>query len=267
MKLLIAKNKSSGDKKAFEIIKAQVMKKPGSLIGLAVGKTTDGLYKLISRDAVKNPKTWKKVKLFQIDENLRVAPNLKISFNYEIRKKLKNLLEVTNSKNIFLMDGTENPNKIIKSAYKFIHKNKGIDLIIIGIGHEYDPHIAYNTTGKSGLNSRMRVVDLHPKAIHVIVRRLEESTRQSHNVLEIASPEPALSEANVARNNIQGITLGIKDILETKKVLLIAYGKEKAKSIKLAFKGKVNSKRASASALQLHKNLEVVIDKNAGKYL
>ena len=67
------------------------------------------------------------------------------------------------------------------------------------------------------------------------------------------------------RNDMKGLTIGIKDILETKKVLLIAYGKEKAKSVKLTFKGKVDTKRASASALQMHKNLDVVMDKEAGR--
>ena len=157
------------------------------------------------------------------------------------------------------MNGLENPKTTIKKAYKFIHRNKGVDFLILGIGPEYDPHIAYNTTGKSSLNSKMRVVNLHPKVLDVIARRLEKPTKQSHNVLEIASP--------LARNDVKGITIGIKDILESKKVLLIAYGKAKAKSMKLAIKRRVDTTKASASGLQLHKNLAVVVDKEAGKYL
>ena len=244
MKRFIVKNKSAGNKKAFEIIKAQVLKKPSSLLGLAVGKTTDGIYKLISKDVVKSPKIWKKVKLFQIDENLGISSDSKASFNFEIRRELKKLLKIINPKNIFLMNGLESPKKIIKDAYKFIRKNKGIDLIVLGIGPDYDPHIAYNTTGKSSLNSKMRAVDLHPKiAAKIKVVRARRGVPQ------------------------QGITLGIKDILQTKKVLLIAYEKEKAKSLKLAFAGKVDTKRASASALQMHKDLNVIIDVNASRFL
>ena len=244
MKRFIVKNKNAGNKKAFEIIKKQVLQKPESLIGLAAGKTIDGLYKLISNDVIKHPNIWKRIKVFQIDENLGINPNSEFSFNHQIKKKLKPLLKKLSPKNIFLIDGTENPKKIIKDAYKFIQKNKGIDLIILGIGPEYDPHIAYNTTGKSSLNSRMRAIKLHPK----IAARLGK-VKAIHELPQ------------------QGITLGIKDILETKKVLLIAYGKEKAKSIKLAFTGKVDTKRASASALKTHKNLDAVIDKEAGKHL
>ena len=243
MKLFIYKNKSDCDKKAFEIIKKQVIKKPDSLFGLAVGKTTDDLYRLLSKDVKLNSKRWSRLKIFQIDENLGISPESDLSFNKEIRKELKELFKIVYPKDIFLIDGTENPKKTITKAYKFIYKHKGIDLIILGLGPEYDPHIAYNTTGKSSLNSKMRVVDLHPKAVK-----------------KLCSGKSRLATT-------KGITLGIKDILQSKKVLLIAYGKEKAKSVKLAFKGKVDTKRASASALKLHRNLDVVMDKDAGKYL
>lgn len=234
MKLFIAKNKKEGDKKAFEVIKKQIIKKLNFLIGFAVGKTTDGLYKLLSKDAKKNPKFYSRLKLFQIDENFGISPNSPLSFNFEIRKELKYLFKVVKPKNIFLIDGTKNPRTTIKKAYKFIKQNKGIDLIILGLGPEYDPHIAYNTTSKSSINSRMRVVELHPKV------------------------------AKKAKAKY-GITIGIKDILKCKKALLIAYGKEKAKSIKLAFGTKVNMKIASASVLRLHRNLTVVADKDAVK--
>ena len=233
MKIFVAKDKKSGDKEAFRIIKKQIQKNPASLIGLAVGKTTDGLYKLINKSAIKHPAFWRNIKLFQIDENLGFSPNSSLSFNCEIKKELKNLLKIVRKNNVFFIDGTKKSSQIIKEGYKFIRKNKGIDLIILGLGPEYDPHIAYNTSGKSSLNSKMRVVDLHPKYV------------------EACRGKP-----------LRGITLGIKDILDTKKALLLAYGKDKAKSLKLALK-KVNMKKASASALLLHKNLTVVLDKDA----
>ncbi len=247
MKLLIEKKTSLVDKKAFETIKAQVKQKPDSLIGLAVGKTTDGLYKLISRDVLKSPIQWKKVKLFQIDENLGTSPDSLISFNHEVRQELNPLLKLVNPKNVFLIDGTKNPKLIIKEAYKFIKKNKGIDLIILGLGPIYDPHIAYNTTGKSSLNSKMRVVDLHPK----ITKKLKSKSLS----------------LSVTAKYLKGITVGIKDILESKKALLIAYGKDKARSVSLTLNGKVNMSKASASALVLHKDLTVILDKAASKYL
>ena len=232
MKLFIEKDISKTDKKAFEVVKTQVNLKPNSLVGFAVGKTTDGLHQLISKDVLKNPKRWSRLKLFQIDEYLGISPNSDLSFNKEIKRELKPLLNLLKKKNIFLINGRKKSNQTIKEAYDFIKKNGEFDLITLGIGPKYDPHIAFNTTGKSSLNSKMRVVDLHPKLV-----------RARHGV------------------PLQGITLGIQDILESKKVLLIAYGKEKTKSLQKAFFGKINMKRASASALQKHKDLIVILDK------
>lgn len=240
MKIFVGKDKKSGDKEAFRIIKKQIQKNPASLIGLAVGKTTDGLYKLINKSAIKHPAFWKNVKLLQIDENLGFSPGSSLSFNREIKNELKNLLKVIKRNNIFLIDGSKKPKKTIKEGYKFIRKNNGIDLMILGLGPEYDPHIAYNTSGKSTLKSGFRVVDLHPKIAKKILKK---------------------------NGRLKGITLGIKDILEVKKVLLIAYGKEKSISLKLALMKKVDIKKASASALQFHKNLEIVIDKAASSKL
>ena len=246
MKIFILKTKKAGDIKAFEIIKKQVVKKPDLLIGFAVGKTTDNLYKLISNDAIKNPKIWKKIKVFQIDENLGIPPSSPLSFNYEIRKELKGLFKIVYPKNIFLFDGLKKPKTTIKEAYQFIRANKGIDLIVLGLGGKYDPHIAYNTTGKSTLNSKLRVVDLHPKTVEKLVNNGFGKGKHNHIPTK-------------------GITLGIRDILKAKKTLLIAYGKEKAKSVQLITNGKIDMKKASASALILHKNLEIIIDKEAGE--
>jgi glucosamine-6-phosphate deaminase len=240
MRIFIEKNKKSGDKKAFSIIKKQILTKPSSLIGLAVGKTTDGLYKLINNNSVKTPIFWRKTKLFQIDENIGFSPDSKLSFNREIKRELKNLLKIVKKNNVFFIDGAKNPAKTIKEGYKFIRKNKCVDLIILGLGPKYDPHIAYNTSGKSTLKSAFRVVDLHPR----IAKKLLKKNKK-----------------------LKGITLGIKDILQAKKILLIAYGEEKAPSVKLALNGNVNLKKASASSVTLHKNLDVVLDKYAAKYL
>ena len=190
MRLFISKNKKSGDKKAFKLIKEQILRKKDALIGLAVGKTTDSLYSLISKDVTKNKQSWKKVKLFQIDENLGIPSSSPLSFNYEIRKELSNLFKIVNPKNIFLIDGRDKPHITIKKAYKFLKLHGGIDLLILGIGPEYDPHIAYNTTGKSSLDSKMRMVELHPTV-------------------------------RACRGKPYGITIGIKDILNAKKIAII----------------------------------------------
>ena len=106
MKLFILDNKKQANKKAFLIIQKQILKKPNSLIGLAAGKTTDGLYKLISKNAKASPNKWKKLKLLQIDENLDFSPDSPKSFNFEIRQELRDLIKLIKKGNVFLMDST-----------------------------------------------------------------------------------------------------------------------------------------------------------------
>lgn len=242
----ISKNKKTGSKKAFDIICSQIKRKPTSIIGLAAGRTTDILHKLISRDAKKNPKAWKKIKILQIDEILGASPSSSLSFNYELRKELKPLLSILPKKNVFLINGTKNPKITINKTYNFINKGKGIDLITLGIGPSYDTHIAYNPKGKSSINSKMRVVKLHPRTIKNIKKRVNGRLDKKYN---------------------KGITLGIKDILKSKKALLMAFGKEKKKSLNNALERKIDVKNVPASALQLHKDLTVITDINACKNL
>ena len=111
MNIFIEKDISKVNKKAFGFVKKQVTLKPNSLIGLAVGKTTDGLYKLISKEVKKNPKNWSRLKLFQIDEYLGIGPDSNLSFNREIRRELKELLSIVNPKIYFLLMEENNQTK------------------------------------------------------------------------------------------------------------------------------------------------------------
>ncbi|MDR4969135.1 MAG: glucosamine-6-phosphate deaminase, partial [Acholeplasmataceae bacterium] len=62
------------------------------------------------------------------------------------------------------------------------------------------------------------------------------------------------------------ITMGIKNIMYSKKIVLIASGKEKASVIRKMIKGKV-TKNLPASILQLHPDCTVIIDENAASQL
>ena len=248
-KLSTVKSKKTGNNIAFKYIKAQIKKKPASLLALAAGRTTDGLHKLISNSAKKNPHFWRQVKVLQIDEIVGAKPTSSLSFNFELNCELKDLFKIIKTKNVCLINGNQNFKKTISNLKKFISKNKGIDLITLGIGPHYDPHIAYNTKGKAFLNSSVHVVKLHPKTARNIKKRIKEK------------------KGGIKKSFKKGVTLGIKDILGAKKAILLAYGEEKSRSLDLAFNKNIDVKNVPGSALQLHKNLYIVTDKLAGKCL
>jgi glucosamine-6-phosphate deaminase len=64
----------------------------------------------------------------------------------------------------------------------------------------------------------------------------------------------------------KGLTIGISTIMKSRKLLLLASGEKKAKAIQGLIKGKI-SKNCPASFLRRHKNIIVIIDKNAGSLL
>ena len=102
----------------------------------------------------------------------------------------------------------------------------GIDLLVLGVG--LNGHIAFNEPG-SALTSRTRIVDLAPETVAPVRR---------------------------------GITMGIATILESRRILLLASGSSKREIVGRALEEPVHES-VPASALQLHSDLTVILDRAA----
>jgi len=122
-----------------------------------------------------------------------------------------------------------------------IKKAGGIDLQILGIGR--DGHIAFNEPGSS-LASRTRLVALAEETIKDNARFFEK-------------------EEDVPR---YALSMGVGTILEAKKILLLASGESKADAVAALIEGPVTS-QVTASALQLHPDVTVIIDEAAASKL
>src|SRR5206468_4936786 len=116
----------------------------------------------------------------------------------------------------------------------------GIDLLIVGIGA--NGHIAFNEPGSS-FASRTRVVNLEPETI--------ANARQHFS-----------SEAGVPRT---AITVGIRAILDARRIVLLASGALKADAVERASRGPV-SEAMPASALQLHPHVIAILDEAARRF-
>jgi glucosamine-6-phosphate deaminase len=117
----------------------------------------------------------------------------------------------------------------------------GIDLQLLGIGS--DGHIAFNEPGSS-LGSRTRLKTL-----------ASETVRDNARFFGRAEDVPRLA-----------ITMGVGTILESRRCLLLAMGKEKAAAIRSTVEGPITA-QVTASALQLHREVIVIIDEDAGAWL
>jgi glucosamine-6-phosphate deaminase len=124
---------------------------------------------------------------------------------------------------------------------KRIRDSGGIDLQVLGIGT--DGHIAFNEPGSS-LGSRTRLKTLAPETI-------------LDNARYFGSPEEVPKLA---------VTMGVGTILESRQCLLLAIGESKAKAIRNTIEGPVTA-QVTASALQLHREVIVVVDEEAARLL
>ena len=236
MKLIKVKDYQEMSKEAAKIINEQIISKPNSVLGLATGSTPIGTYKLLI-EANKNKKTnWSLIKTFNLDEYIGIDQTHKMSYKYFMLENLFNYVNI-NLKNTHIPFNKGNIKQNAKDYENLIKENGGIDLQILGIGE--NGHIGFNEPG-SNLESFTREVNLTKETI-------ESNARFFEAIDQV--PKKA-------------ITMGIQTILESKKIILLASGKNKAKAIKKTFEMKPTSKVPS-SFLQLHKNVIVIADENA----
>jgi len=212
----------------------QVKQKRNSVIGLATGRTMRGVYRFLIDEEKKEPGLFKDVTFVQLDEIILKTVGEGI-FSKELRElfieRLEGGYEAFLSINVFVDD-------IVKEAAEYLKKvlnAGGIDLQLLGIG--VNGHIGYNEPG-SERQSSCRVVSLAPTTIE-------------RDGLPIGS---------------MGITLGVEDILNSKKIVLIATGDSKASAVRLALKS-TPSVESPASFLVNHECISIILDHQAASML
>lgn len=236
MILIKVKNYSELSKRAADILTSEITTKPNLKIGFATGQTPIGLYKELVK-AYKNKKVnFSKVKGFDIDEYYPIERKNFDSYYYYLHKNLFNKVNIKKS-NLHLFDSeTKNPKKECLNYEKTIVKNPA-DIIILGVGT--NGHIAFNEP-YSKFNSKTRIIELTKETI-------QRNSKLFKNKKDM--PKKAL-------------TIGIKTIMQSKKILLLASGKHKSEAISHLIKGKINSKWP-VTYLRKHKNFIVIVDKPA----
>jgi glucosamine-6-phosphate deaminase len=213
----------------------------GAVLGLATGGTPLGLYReLIARNA-RREITFSNIETFNLDEYIGVPPDNPCSYHYYMLENLFKHIDIDLAMtHVPITHGVD----LIKSAEAFelkIEQAGGIDLQILGIGT--DAHIGFNEIGSS-LGSRTRV------------KTLTERTRQDN----------ARYFGGIDDVPLTALTMGIQTILESQSILLLATGTGKAKAIRDTVEGPITAS-VPASALQLHPNVTLAIDRDAASGL
>lgn len=237
MKIIRARDYNDMSRKAANIISAQIIMKPTAVIGLATGSTPKGIYAQLIEWYNKGDLDFSEVTVINLDEYRGLLPSHKQSYAYFMQE---NLIKHINIKagNFHIPDGSESDIvSACKQYEKIIHNSGGIDLQLLGIGH--DGHIGFNEPG-AAFELETHCVDLNDTTIDANMRFFEK------------------------RDDVpkQAYTMGIKSIMQSRKVLMAVSGKDKAQIVKKAFFGAVTPE-VPASILQMHPDFILVGDEEA----
>ena len=241
MRLIRAKNYEDMSLKAANIIAAQVSLNPKSVLGLATGSTPIGTYRHLVEWYQKGELDFGKAVSINLDEYCGLSGDHPQSYRRFMRENLFDHINIPADRS-FLPDGTQTDSALECARYdRIIEEHNGIDLQLLGLGH--NGHIGFNEP-----------CDEFPVRTHVV--ELTESTINANSRL-FESIDQVPREA---------YTMGIGTIMKARAILVVASGVDKAQIVRDAFFGPVTP-QVPASVLQLHPNVTVVVDAEAGSLL
>lgn len=237
MRIYCAKDYYHASRVAANIISAQVIMKPDCVLGLATGSTPIGTYEQLVRWYEKGDLDFSEVHSVNLDEYRGLRPDNEQSYRYFMNKHLFDSINIDKA-NTFVPDGTEpDKEKACKKYDEIIRSHGGVDLQILGLGH--NGHIGFNEPGSA-----------FDKETHCVA--LSESTIKA-NARFFDSLDDVPKEA---------YTMGIKTIMQAKKIVVIVSGESKKDIVKKAFSGPITPE-VPASVLQLHNDVILVGDEAA----
>lgn len=238
MRVIVTKNYDEMSKVAARMIVSQVILKPNSILGLATGSTPIGTYKEIIKSFELGIVDFKEVISFNLDEYLNIEKENSQSYDYFMKENLFNHINI-NKKNTYIPDGMSLDILNECRLYdKKIFEAGGLDIQLLGIGR--NGHIGFNEPDIQ-FEARTHVVELDQQTI-------KDNARFFDSVDQVPT---------------KAISMGIKTIMHSKKIILLASGKEKADAVFEAVHGLIRPK-LPASVLQLHPDVVFIVDEEAG---
>ena len=232
MKIIKAKSYQDLSRKAANLISAQVILKPECVLGLATGSTPIGTYRQLVEWYQKDDIDFSRVTTFNLDEYVGLSPENPQSYHAFMRRNLFDHVNLA-SERCHVPDGCATD--LARACREYdaaIAEKGGIDLQLLGIGG--NGHIAFNEPGEA-----------FEKDTHIVA--LKESTIQANQRFFASADQ-------VPR---QAITMGIRLIMQARKILLIAEGTAKKQALEQALFGPISA-QVPASILQLHPDLTVI---------
>ena len=237
IKIYREKDYKAVSRRAANLISAQIISKPDCVLGLANGTSPIGTYDQLVEWCSKGDLDFSHVNTVNLDEYVGLTPDNCQSYHYFMKKNLFSRVNI-DIKNTHVPDGAASDLKKACADYDaYIRATGGIDLQLLGIGQ--NGHIGFNEPCRSFvLNTH--IVDLTENTIKANSRLFKSIDDVPH----------------------QAITMGIRNIMQARRIVLVANGENKAEALRKTLIEDVTPD-VPASILQLHLDISIVADEAA----
>ena len=217
---------------AAQFVLQQIRKKPDSVLALPTGKTPLGMYQKLIEFYKERRISFARVKTFNLDEYVAIPETDPLSYHLYMQENFFRHIDILPNQTFIPNGMAQDLQKECEDYEKKIQKSGPIDLAILGIG--CNGHIGFNEPGT-------------------------DSHLPTHQVQ--LSPETV----KINQGPKQAITMGIRTILQAKRILLLASGENKAEALQRMFEKPDPS--CPASFLQTHPAVWIIIDQKAASLL
>jgi glucosamine-6-phosphate deaminase len=241
IELIVAEDYDEMSRKAANIIADLIKKNPNAILGLATGSTPVGTYNELIQKNKNKEISFQNVTTFNLDEYIDLDKNHPQSYYTFMYEHLFKNIDINLAKT-HIPKGQGDPKLNVQNYENLLHNNK-INLQILGVGR--NGHIGFNEPG-TPFDMGVHDVELHNKTIKDNARFFEN---------------------DISKVPKKAITMGIRNILDSETIILMANGTNKADAIKYVMNHKVDV-NIPVTALQIHKGkVYVIVDKKAASKL
>lgn len=240
MKIITVKNYQELSSTAGQLITDLIRRQPHCTLGLATGSTPQGTYDYLVERYRAGDISFREVQTFNLDEYCGLSRSHPQSYFRFMHDNLFRHVDIQpENRHIPCAEGGDLQD--LCDAYNALLRAATVDLQLLGIGS--NGHIGFCEPGT-------------PFDRETFLTRLTDKTRQDNQRFFDSLDEVPTT----------AITMGIKNILQARSILLIASGRGKAECISQMVNGPV-TEQVPASALRQHPNVTVILDEDAASLL
>lgn len=233
MRIIRVQNQIEGGQVAFSLLKDE-MAKGAKTLGLATGSTPLAFYDEIRKSDL----DFSDMTSVNLDEYVGLVADNDQSYHHFMQE---NLFRAKSFQESFLPNGLASDLQEETRRYDQVIAEHPIDFQILGIGH--NGHIGFNEPGTS--------FDVTTHVVNLAEDTIKANSRFFDSIDDVPK---------------QAISMGIQSIMQSKMIVLMAYGQGKADAIKQMIEGPV-TEDLPASVLQKHPNVVVIVDEAAASAL